>query len=136
MKFLIASIIIGPLVLVGASPAVAGQSSALLGSGAPIRLAASDVSKADRDTYIRKAQNEMLEWQRRLHNFSEKMTAKGKRVGDAAGHDLNKAWTKADAASHELESVGAEGWKSAKISFESATRELAHTWDKTQSKGK
>ena len=136
MKILIASILIGPLMLIGALPAVAGQSTHMLGSGAPIRLAASGVSKADRDTYIQKAQNEMLEWQRKLNDFSEKMAAKGQQASDAAEHDLNKAWTKADAASRELQTVGAEGWKSAQTSFEKATRELAETWDKTRSKDK
>ena len=136
MKILIASILIGPLMLIGALPAVAGQSTHVPGPGASIRLAANGVSKADRDTYIQKVQNEMLEWKRKLNDFSEKMAAKGQQASDAAEHDLNKAWTKADAASRELQTVGAEGWKSAQTSFEKASRELAETWDKTQSKDK
>lgn len=130
MKILIAAIVIGPLMLIGALPAVAGQSTHVLGSGAQIRLAANGGSTADRDTYIQKAQNEMQEWQRKLQDFSAKAAAKGQQAGDAAEHDLNRAWTKADAASRELQTVGAEGWKSAKTSFETASRELAETWDR------
>jgi len=37
----------------------------------------------------------MQEWQRKLHDFSEKAEAKGKEAANAAENDLNKAWTKA-----------------------------------------
>ena len=72
----------------------------------------------------------MQEWQRKLHDFSEKAAAKGKEAGNAAENDLNKAWTKADAASRKLQTVGAEGWESAKTSFEKASHELADAWHK------
>jgi hypothetical protein len=59
MRILTASIVIGPLVLLGALPAAAGQSTLALGSGTPIRLAAGGDSTADRDTYTQKARAEM-----------------------------------------------------------------------------
>jgi len=38
--------------------------------------------------------------------------------------------TKAEAASRQLQTVGAKGWESAKTSFEKASRELAEAWHK------
>ena len=130
MRMLTVSIVIGPLVLIGALPAAAGQSTVALGSGAPVRLAAGNDTPADRDTYTQQARDKMQEWQRKLHDFSEKAEAKGKEAGDAAGNDLNKAWTKAEAASRKLQTVGAESWESAKTSFEKASHELADAWHK------
>jgi hypothetical protein len=74
--------------------------------------------------------HEMQEWERKLRDYSEKAEAKGREAGNAAENDLNKAWNKAEAASHKLETVGAEGWEHAKASFEQASRELAETWHK------
>jgi hypothetical protein len=54
----------------------------------------------------------------------------------AAKNDLNKAWTKAKAASSRLQTAGAEGWASAKTSFEEASRELADAWDKIRPEDK
>jgi|HubBroStandDraft_3_1064219.scaffolds.fasta_scaffold22650_2 hypothetical protein len=130
MRILTASIVIGPLVLIGTLPAAAGQSTLALGSGTPVRLAAGGDSTADRDTYTQRARDEMQEWQRKLHDFSEKAAAKGKEAGNAAENDLNEAWTKAEAASRQLQTVGAEGWERAKTSFEKASHELAEAWHK------
>jgi len=130
MRILTASIVIGPLVLIGTLPAAAGQSTLALGSGTPVRLAAGGDSTADRDTYTQRARDEMQEWQRKLHDFSEKVVAKGKEAGNATENDLHEAWTKAEAASRQLQTVGAEGWESARSSLEKASHELAETWHK------
>jgi hypothetical protein len=122
--------------LIGALPAAACQSVRVLGSGAPIQLAASGDSARDRDTYTQKARDEMRKWQLKLINFSEKAEAKGKKASTTAENDLHEAWTKADAASRELQTVGAEGWKSAKIAFETAFRKLAGAWDKVRPEDK
>jgi hypothetical protein len=130
MRMLTVSIVIGPLVLIGTLPAAAGQSTVALGSGAPVLFVAGNDAPADRDTYTQQARDKMQEWRRKLHDFSEKAEAKGKEAGNAAGNDLNKAWTKAEAASSKLQTVGAESWESAKTSFEEASRELADAWHK------
>ena len=136
MRIFTASIVIGSFMLIGALPAAAGQSARVLGSGAPIRLAAASDPSGARDTYTQKARDEMREWQRKLINFTEKTEAKGKEASSAAENDLHKAWTKADAASRELQTVSAEGWKSAKTNFETASRKLAHAWDKVRPQDK
>jgi hypothetical protein len=135
MRMPIVSIVIGPLVLIGALPAAAGQSTFMLGSGAPVQLAAGAASTAERDTYTQKARAEMQEWQRKLHDFNERAEAKGKEAGNAVENDLNKAWTKAEAASRELQTVSAESWESAKTSFEKASHELAEAWRKVRPQG-
>ena len=136
MRILNASIVIGALMLIGALPAAAGQSPPALGSGAPVRVAAGGDTTADRDTYTQKAKDETQEWQQKLHDFSEKAEAKGKEAGNAAEVDLNKAWTKAEAASRKLQTVGADGWESAKTSFEKASHELADAWHKIRPQDK
>ena len=127
MRIILVSIVIGPLMLFGALPAVAGQS---ISSDTRIQLAAGGDSTADRDTYTQKARDAMHEWQQKLHDFSEKAKAKGQEEGNAAENELKAAWTKAEAEQHKLETASAEGWESAKISFEKASHDLKEVWDK------
>jgi len=136
MKFFNTSIIMGSFMLIGALPAAADQLAPVRGSAAPVRLAATDVSISARETYIQKARSEMLEWEHKLISFNERAEAKGKEVATAAEKDLHKAWAKADAAAHELETVGAAGWKSAKATFETASRKLASAWNRVRPQDK
>jgi hypothetical protein len=136
MRIPTVSIVIASFMLIGALPVAAAQSTLVLGSSAPIRLAANRDSTRDRDTYTQKARDEMREWQRKLINFTEKTEAKGKAASSAAENDLHKAWIKADSASRELQTVSAEGWKSAKTTFETASRKLTHAWDKVRPQDK
>ena len=94
--------------LFGALPAAAGQS---ISSDTPIQLAAAGDSTADRDTYTQKARDAMHEWQQKLHDFSAKAKAKGRKEGKVAENELNAAWTKAEAEQHKLETASAEGWR-------------------------
>src|SRR5579872_5758880 len=111
MRILTAATVIGPLLLIGASPATAGQSIA---TGMPLHLAAAGDSATARDTYVQKARDAMHEWQQKLHDFSEKAKAEGQKEGNAAEVDLNLAWTKVKAESDRLVTASAEGWDSAK----------------------
>ena len=70
MRMLTVSIVIGPLVLIGALPA-ARSVDFRARLGRPVQLAAVGDSTADRDTYTQRARDEMQEWQRKLHDFSE-----------------------------------------------------------------
>jgi len=119
--------------LCGALPAAAGQS---ISSDRPIQLAAGGDLTADRDAYTQKARDAMHEWQQKLHDFSEKAKAKGREEGKAAENELNAAWTKAEAEQHKLETASAEGWESAKISFEKASHHLKEVWDKIRPEDK
>jgi hypothetical protein len=131
MKIIFASIMIGPFMLFGALPAAAVQP---ISFDTPIQLAVGSDSTADRDTYTQKARDAMQEWQQKLHDFGQKAKAKGQEEANAAGNELNAAWTKADAEEHKLETASAEGWESAKISFEKASHDLKEVWDKIGSK--
>ena len=136
MRIFTASMIIGSFMLIGALPAAADQSAPARGSIAAVRLAATDASSSARETYIQKARGEMLEWQHKLVSFNEKIEAKGKEATTAAEKDVHRAWAKADTAAHELETVGAEGWKSAKTTFETASHKLASAWDRVRPQDK
>jgi hypothetical protein len=134
MKVFIAPII-AALALVSAAPAAA-QSNPGSGSGAAVRLAAAHDSTADRETYTRKTRGDMQEWQRKLHAFGEKIQAKATQAHNSAGDDLNKAWTRAEAASRRLETASSEDWDSAKISFERASHKLDLAWRKIDPENK
>jgi hypothetical protein len=130
MRILTAAIVFTPLMLIGASPALAGQPVSLLPSNAPVRLAADTASTTDHDTYMQRAKDELQEWQRKLHDFSEQAKAKGQTASDSTGNELNEAWNKTEAASHRLQTASADGWENAKISFEKASNNLADAWHK------
>jgi len=130
MKILAASIVFAPLLLLGALPASAGQSTLAFESGVPVRLAAGGDSTSDRNSYTQRTADEMQEWQRKLHDFGEKTEAKGKEVGTETRDALNRAWSKTQSAARDLRGSSAEGWESAKASFETASHELAETWHK------
>jgi hypothetical protein len=136
MRIFTTSIIIGSFMLISALPAAADQSAPARDSTAPIRLAAAEASSRVRDTYVQKARSEMLEWQHKLVSFNEKAEAKGNVATTAAEKDVHRAWAKADTAAHELETVGAEGWKSAQATFETASRKLASAWDRVRPQDK
>lgn len=129
MRILFASIVIAPLMLFGGLPAAASQS---ISSDTPIQLAAGGASRADRDTYTQKARDAVGEWQRKLHDFGANAKIKGQEESNAAWNELNAAWIKADAEQHKLQSASAQGWQSAKTSFEKASHDLQVVWDKIQ----
>jgi len=133
MRFLTASIVIGPIMLVGALSAAAGPSIA---ADAPVRQAAGNDSTADRDTYAQRARDQMQEWQKKLHEFDERAETKGQKAGNAADNDLHAAWNRVEEAGHKLQTASAEGWESAKVSFEKASHDLAETWDKVRGQDK
>ena len=132
MRIFFALIVIGPLMLLGALPAAAGQS---ISSNSPMQLAAAGDSTADRDTYTQKARVSVDEWQQKLHDFSEKAKVKGQQEVNAAENELKAAWTKVEAEQHKLQSASAEGWESAKVSFEKASHDLKQAWDKIRPAG-
>jgi hypothetical protein len=127
--------IIAALAIASVAPTVA-QSNLGSGSGASVRLAAAHDSTADRATFTQKARDDMQEWQQKLRAFGEKIRAKATHVHNSAGDDLNKAWTRADAASSRLETVSSEDWDSAKISFERASHKLDLAWRKIDPENK
>ncbi len=129
MRLLAVSIVIGPLMLIGTLPAVAGQPSP---SGTQIQMADGGNSTTDRDTYIQKAQGDMRQWRKKLHDLSENVKAKGQQAGNTAENGLHAAWTKTQAEAQKLQTATVEGWESAKVSYEKASHELADAWHNVQ----
>jgi hypothetical protein len=64
-----------------------------------------------------------------------KQRPRGNRKANAAENELKAAWTKVEAEQHKLQSASAEGWESAKISFEKASHDLKEAWDKIRPAG-
>jgi hypothetical protein len=85
---------------------------------------------AEREAYVQKARDDVQEWQRKLHDFSEKTRTKTSEANITAKNDFNTAWTEAEDAFHKLETVGANDWESAKTSYNKASQKLAAIWEK------
>ena len=132
MRILPTSTVVGSLLLIGliGTLPAAGQLVQPTQPTASLRVAAVADSKAERDTYVQKARNEVQEWQRKLHDLREKTRTKNSEANITAQNDFKTAWTEAQDAFHKLETVGAEDWESAKISFNKASQKLAATWEK------
>jgi hypothetical protein len=130
MKMLVTLTLIGPLMLAISASAQPAPGS----SSAPTRGAAASDTAADRDTYTRKAHDEVRDWQQKLHEFDVKAETAGKEADKTAKADLSEAWRKTEAASRKLRAAGAEGWDVAKADYEKASRDLADTWHRNHPK--
>jgi hypothetical protein len=132
MRMLATATVIGPLLLIGALPAAAGQSTLTPITGATIQLADAGGKTADQDTYTHEAKVEMRAWRRKLRDFGVTTKADGTEVRDATDKDLKVAWSKAKIASRNLQAASAEGWESAKVTYDQASRDLADAWHKVR----
>jgi hypothetical protein len=132
MRILPISTVVGSFLLIGliGTLPAAGQSTQSPQSVASSRVAAATDWKTEREAYVRKARDEVQEWQRKLHDFSEKTRTKTSEGSITAKNDFNTAWTEADDAFHKLETVGAEDWESAKTSYNKASQKLVAIWQK------
>jgi hypothetical protein len=132
MRILPTSTVVGSFLLIGLISVLpaAGQSIQPPQSAASSRMAAVADSKTERDTYVQKARDEVQAWQQKLHDVRENAKTRNSEASIAAQSDFNTAWTETEDAFHKLETVGAEDWESAKISFQKASQKLAAIWGK------
>ena len=128
--------VLGPLLLIGliGTLPAAGQSIQPTQPTASFGVAAAVDWKAERDTYVQNARDEMQEWQREQHDFREK--ARNAETNIKTRKHFNTAWTEVENASRKLETAGAEDWESAKVSFRKASQKLAAVWEKIKNQDK
>lgn len=126
---LLTVIVIGPLVLLGALQVAAGQSTA---PATAIQSGHDGASTPDRSTYTRAMQDDMQQWQQKLHDFGEIARARGVQADNVAETNLNAAWDAMQTEARKLPAASAEGWASAKASYENASRGLADAWDRAR----
>jgi hypothetical protein len=88
MRMLFVSIVVAPLMMIGALPAAQSISS-----DARIRLANGGPT-ANREPYNQNAPDAVLEWQKKLDDFTEKAKAKVLEEGNAVVDELNAVWIK------------------------------------------
>jgi hypothetical protein len=132
MRILPASTVVGSLLLtglIGTLPATS-QSIQPPQSAASSKMAAVADWTTERDTYVQKARDEVQAWQQKSHDLREKTKTRNSEASITAQNDFNTAWTDTEDAFHKLETVGAEDWESAKISFNKASQKLAAIWEK------
>ena len=129
MRVLATSMILGSLVLIGARPEAAGNSTT---SKTYLHLADANRPPDERGAYMLKVENEMQAWQQKLHDFGDRAAVEGRKAGTAAEDELNAAWTETEVETHRLQTAGTAGWDSAKISSENASHGLATAWDRVR----
>ena len=130
MKILLAPLLIGTLVLAGASPAVAQSKPASDQAGVSVGMAPARDAAAERESYAQKSQAEVRIWQQKLHDFDAKAQVKATEAQASASKDLEDAWTETKTASARLQTAGEKDWDSAKASFKTASDKLAVSWHK------
>ena len=120
MRILNALTLLAPLVLIGIAPASAQQPPSPAATG-QTAMRASAQQTPDQTKYLQKAKDEMQEWSDKLKGMGTKAVAKEKQMSGAARNELDRAWSKTQAASGRLQTASAKGWEKAKASYESAS---------------
>ena len=128
MRIAIAPLLIGTLVLAGASPAAAQSKPA--SEGVSVGMAPTRDAAIERESYTQKAQDDVRIWQQKLHDFDAKAEVKATDARASAAKDLDEAWSETKTASARLETAGEKDWNSAKASFKTASDKLAVSWHK------
>jgi hypothetical protein len=132
VRAIIALILLCPVALAGQAQARTGwpDLEAVLSVAAPrVSVAA---AAADRQSYLREARAEILDWRRRLEAVGQRAGTKGADADQAAQRDLTEAWSATQAAAKKLALVGDADWRTAQAAYEGARTALAAAWDKVQ----
>jgi hypothetical protein len=134
MRMLTVTIVAGALALT-AAPLAASAGQPAQAQASSIRLAAVDGPAADRESYTRKADDDVQAWQRKVHDFGERAEVKGKEARKATLQGLEAAWDRTQAEGRNLRTATADGWQAARLSFERASHDLSEAWDRAVSDG-
>jgi hypothetical protein len=107
-------------------------SPALLAQPVPPNTHIVVLAAGQRDTFMMKSEAELDEWQIKLLRFCDEAKVQARAGTAETKADLLAALDKAEAGAFRLQTVGAENWDDATISYERATSELAVAWDKAR----
>jgi hypothetical protein len=110
----------GPLVLLYAVSALA-QQAAPPDKPAVVQAVTVTPPATDHDSYLQKTHGELLMWRARIDEF-------GSNTKTTADRDFHSAWVHMQDTAATLQTVGAEGWASARASYEKASNDVADTW--------
>jgi hypothetical protein len=122
-------ILLGLLLPIGVAPVARAQPVPPDGG---TQTAANAAVPGQRDTYIRKSEEELDDWQARLLRFDEETKAAARKDAASSWADLLAALDGAEAGAYKLQTVAADGLDDAKASYEKAISELADTWEKAR----
>ena len=103
--------------------------AAMPAAGQPVPPSAT--APSDHAVYLQRVQAAMDGWRLKLHGMADQTEATGQETATAARSDLRAAWSRTEADARSLQTASAAGWDDAKSSFEHASEELQHAWDKT-----
>jgi hypothetical protein len=132
MRTLIIRLLVAPIALMSALPAMAGMAPSAPRPSALVQIAEADASAAEHAAYAETARAELQVWRVKLDEFTASAKDDVKAARKAASDDLNKAWTKTKDASVRLETAGAADSESAKATYKNASDAMAATWTKAR----
>jgi hypothetical protein len=119
----------GALLLITVLPAAA-QPVSPQATGAPVPLTAHWAFTVKKDGYVQRSRDEMREWQSKLTDAGETVSARESEASAAGMNGLRKAWARAEGESRKLELASADGWDRAMSSFEKASKNLKDAWQR------
>ena len=135
MKTSMTRSLMSALLLVGGT-AVAGATPANPATGVGVMLVAdANDFAAQRDEYIRKAQDEFQEWQNRMSQWTDEAKANGGKISEQTRQNLDKAWTDVKANWRKLQAAAPQTWDQARASFEEASERMKSAWETIQPRG-
>ena len=110
--------------------------AALVVGAASILPADAQAIQVDRASYTQRARDDVHAWETKLNEFGDRTAAKGDADKTAIKLDLQAAWVKTKTEEDKLETASADGWQSAKASYETASHDLIGLWDKIRPEDK
>jgi hypothetical protein len=135
MKTLMARGMVGALFLLGGTAIASTIPAAAPTGGGAMLVADTNDFSAQRDEYLRKAQDELQSWQNRMSKWTDEAKASGSEVGDQARQNLDKAWTDVKANWQKLQAAAPQTWDKARASFEDASQRMKSAWEKIEPRG-
>jgi len=85
-----------------------------------------------RQTYEEDARARLRVWAGEVTAFNKTAEAKGRDQDNAAGSDLNVAWTEAKAEERKMEVAGADDWESVRTTFDNASHRFEDALDRAR----
>ncbi len=135
MKTLMTRTMMGAVLLVSGAAVGSTLPAPPTVRGGAIILADAPDFAAQRDEYVRKAQDEFREWQNRMSEWTDDAKANGSKASEETRRNLDKAWNDVQANWRTLQAAAPQAWGKARASFEEASERMKSAWEKIQPRG-
>jgi len=87
------------------------------------------------DQYLRQAEQEMQEWQKKIDAYAEEARRKGGDAAKEAKESMKAGWSKVQEQWQRLENASQEAWEETRQGYENARDAFQKEWNETTSGG-